>query len=237
MVPMAKVIGGPGTDPDPYLKQRGLYRQIYQTAIRQHPEVYFKNLLGAFILYFMKIGTSEWGDFYSFYPPKQYGETFVGQPASYVKALKDYYNPKPHTEFRFTLLSDGRATVMTKPRRLTEFYSRYARVRARLFQNSLWIIPIVFGLILSVAELIRSEGASTDSLFVFLVILCLLGQAAVCAVIGHVEKRYSATFDFVNYLLFALVPFVLCRKLKMQPGRRNASPPGSPRVFGRKNQG
>jgi hypothetical protein len=184
--------------------------------------VYIKNLLGAFILYFMKIGTSGWVDFYSVLPPKQYGETFVGRPASHVKDLKDYYNAKPHSEFKFILFSNGTATVMTKPRTLTKLYTQYAGVRARLLQNGLWIIPLVFGLILSVAELIRSKGASIGSLFVFLMILCLLGHAVLCAVTGHIEKRYSYTLEFINYLLAALVPFVLCRKLKVQLGQRNS---------------
>jgi hypothetical protein len=184
--------------------------------------VYIKNLLGAFILYFMKIGTSGWVDFYSVLPPKQYGETFVGKRASHVKDLKDYYNPKPHSEFKFILFSNGMAAVMTKPRTLTKLYTQYAGVRARLLQNVLWIIPLVFGLILSVAELIRSKGASIGSLFVFLMILCLLGHAVLCAVTGHIEKRYSYTLEFINYLLVALVPFVLCRKLKMPLGQRNS---------------
>ena len=221
-VPIVKVIGEVEPGPDHYLKQRDLCRQIYQTAIRQHPEVYIKNLLGAFILYFMKIGTSGWGDFYSVLPSKQYGETFVGQQASHVKGLKDYYNAKPLSEFKFILFSNGTATVMTKPRTLTKLYSQYAGVRARLFQNMLWIIPLVFGLILSVAELIRGKGASTGSLFIFLMILCPLGHAVLCAVTGHIEKRYSYTLEFINYLLVALVPFVLCRKLKMPLGQRNS---------------
>jgi hypothetical protein len=205
IVPIVRVTGGPGPDPYPYLKKRGLYRQIYHTAIRQHPEVYFKNFLGAFILYFMKVGTSDWGVFYSYFPFKQYWDTFV-EPSSYVKALKDYYNPKPPSGFHVTI-SNGTKMLTADLHTLTRLYSLYAYIRALLFENMLWIIPLVFGVMLSVIGLISSKGSSTGSLFIFLMILCLLGHAILCAVGGHIEKRYSYTLEFVNYLLFALAPF------------------------------
>jgi len=207
IVPIARITGGPGPNPYHYLKQRGLYRQIYQTAIRQHPEVYFKNFLGAFILYFMKVGSSDWGDFYSYFPFKQYRDTFV-EPSSYVKNLKDYYNPKPPSGFNVTI-SNGTKMLTANLHTLTSLYSLYAYIRALLFENTLWIIPLALGLMLSVAGLIISKGSSTGSFFIFLMILCLIGNAMLGAVAGHIEKRYTYTLEFINYLLFALAPFAL----------------------------
>jgi len=212
IVPIARITGGPGPEPDHYLKQRGLYRQIYQTAIRQHPEVYLKNLFGAFILYFMKVGTSDWGDFYSYFPYKQYWETFV-ERSSFVKGLKDYYNPKPPSGFN-VIISNGTKMLTAKRHLLTRLYTLYAYIRALLFENMLWIIPLIFGLVLSVIGLIHSKGTSTGSLFIFLMILCLLGQAMLCSITGHIEKRYTYTLEFINYLLFALAPFAFGLKKK-----------------------
>jgi len=205
IVPIVRITGGPGPNPYLYLKQRELYRQLYRRAIRQHPEVYFKNLLGAFILYFMKVGSSDWGDFYSYFPFKQYWETFVEQ-SSHVKNLKDYYNAKTPSGFSVTVFN-GQRTLVGKLYTLTRLYSLYVRIRATLFENMLWIIPLVLGLMLSVIGLIGSKGSSTGSLFIFLVILCVIGQAMLYAVTGHIEKRYSYPLEFINYLLFALTPF------------------------------
>lgn len=202
---IVRITGGPGPDPYPYLKQRELYRQLYRTAIRQHPEVYFKNLLGAFILYFMKIGTPDWGDFYSIFPFKQYWETFVKQ-SSDVKNLKHYYNAKPPSGFSIVVFN-GRKTLVGKLHTLTKLYMLYARIRGLLFANMLWIIPLGMGLMLSVLRLIGNRGQSTGSLFIFLMILCLLGHAVVCAATGHIEARYSYPLEFMNYLLFALAPY------------------------------
>jgi hypothetical protein len=41
-------------------------------------------------------------------------------------------------------------------------------------------------------------------------ISCLIGHALISALIGHVEERYSYTLEFVNYLLFLVVPIALC---------------------------
>lgn len=200
IVPIARIMGGPESDHRAYLKQHRLCRQIYQTAIRQHPEVYIKNFLAAIILYFTELGNSGCGDFYNVFPARQYLITFVDR-TDYVSALKTYYNPKPPS-----------LTLMATPHRLTELYSKYTRVRALLFDNMLFMTPVIFWLILSVVHLMRRGDSFTGSFFVFLMIICLLCHAVLCAAFGHIEKRYTYTLDFVNYLLFALTPFAFYPK-------------------------
>ncbi len=207
VLPIVRIIGSPGPDSNLYLKQRRLCRQLYQTAVRQHPDVYLKNFIGAFILYFMKVGRSDWGDFYSHFPLKQYWVTFV-EPSFYVKNLKDYYDAKPPSGFKVAI-ANGRKTLLVNLHLLTNLYCQYARIRALLFENLLWIIPLVLGATLSAFGLIGSKGSSVESLFILLMFLCLLGHAIISAVTGHIEKRYTYTLEFVNYLAFALTPFAL----------------------------
>jgi len=208
IVPIASITGGPGLTPKSYLDQRGLMRKIYWTAIQQHPEVYFKNFLGTFIEYFMMIRTTAWGDFYSYFPAEQYRATFVDR-AFYVEGLKDYYNPKLPPQFRVIDSTDGIKQVIANPHKLTSWYSKYTKIRAKVFENIFWIVPIIIGISVSLYQLLRRRYITIDNFFVLLMIFCLICHALISALIGHVEERYSYTLEFVNYLLFPVLPIAL----------------------------
>jgi hypothetical protein len=98
------------------------------------------------------------------------------EPSFFVKDLKEYYNPKPPSGFTVTI-SNGMKMLTDNLHTLTRLYSFYTYIPTLLFENMLWIIPLALGLILSVIGLINSKGSSTGSLFLFLMILCLLGNA------------------------------------------------------------
>jgi hypothetical protein len=215
IVPIASITGSPEPTPKSYLKQRGLMRKIYWTAIQQHPEVYLKNFLGTFIEYFMMIRTAAWGDFYSYFPAEQYRATFVDR-AFYVEGLKDCYNPKPPPQFTVIDSADGIKQVIANPHKLTSWYSEYTKIRAKVFENIFWILPIIVGIPVSLCQFLRRRYNTIGSFFVFLMISCLIGHALISALIGHVEERYSYTLEFVNYLLFPVVPIALCASKQRQ---------------------
>ena len=222
IVPVTRGLHEPQSTPEPYLQDRPMMRRIFRIALQQHPEVYIKNFLGVCKEYFDMISMAAWGDFYSFWPAEQYRSTFV-ERAFYMDNLRSYYDLLPPPDYSVTTV-DGTRKVTAPARRLTQWYTDFTLVRASWFDHSLWNWPLLLGLAASLCGLWWSRGASTGSFVVLLLLACLAGHAAVCGMAGVVEKRYSYTLEFVNYLLFALGVSGLAQGLHRRLTSRDRAP-------------
>lgn len=187
-----------------YLNSLSTQNQLNWVGIRQNPLIYVKYIAAVHREFFLWMGATIWGDFYSHAPATQYYETFV-EPSPQVQRIQargDYYNPRQPIGYTVNI-ANGKKMVTPPAAPLADLYRQLARVRDVIFQRAGWAWVLLAAAILALARLIYSRGKSGNAFFVLLLILCVLGNATLCAVAisGVPDKRYVYSTEFVVYIL------------------------------------
>jgi len=196
-----------------YLNSVTTQNQLNWVGIRQNPIVYVKYIAAVQREFFLWMGATIWGDFYSHAPATQYYETFVdaSPQVQRIQSYGDYYNPRQPVGYRVTAVGDKK--IVTSPQApLADVYIQLSRWRDAIFQRTGWAWVLVVAALLSILTLFRSRGKSAHAFFALLLVLCVTGNAMLCAVAisGVPDKRYVYSTEFVVYLFMAcglILPF------------------------------
>lgn len=198
-----RITGWPDRSGLRYLQHRPMLDDVVSIAIRQHPRIYLKNMVGTFKDYFSIVATRQ-PNFYTIYPPSNlYYEAFIRKPF-YIINLAGYYEPRQPAGFRTVPGADGSLPVLADARRLTDWYGHFAAWRSRLFENGLWIWPVPLGALVGIWYARKTRGNSKEAVALVAIVAAVAGNAFACAFIGHVETRYAHPLHFVNYFIGAL---------------------------------
>ncbi len=197
-----------------YLNSLNTQNQLNWVGIRQNPLVYVKYIAAVHREFFLWMGATIWGDFYSHAPATQYYETFVeaAPQVQRVQARGDYYNPRQPVGYTVSTIN-GKKIVASPQAPLADIYRQLAHWRDFVFQRTGWAWVLLIAAILAIARFTYSRGKSGNAFFTLLLILCVLGNATLCAVAisGVPDKRYVYSTEFVIYILITcglIMPFV-----------------------------